>query len=101
YLSRHNLKLSEFVAENDVYKHIEETNFEIEDKQGVMEAIAEEFSHASVDWLDGVTVTLEDSWFNVRASNTEPVIRLNAEAKTEEQLDKIVKDAKAVIEKFQ
>jgi phosphomannomutase len=45
----------------------------------------------SIDHLDGVTVDLGDgSWFNLRMSNTEPLLRLNVEARTTEEIDEIV-----------
>ena len=40
-----------------------------------------------VDFLDGITVQYEDWWFNVRPSNTEPLLRLVLEARTEEMMD--------------
>ena len=53
---------------------------------------------ASVDKLDGVTIDLEDgSWLNVRASNTEPLLRLNVEAKTAAGVQAIVDEALSVI----
>ena len=53
----------------------------------------------SVDTLDGVTVQLRNSkaWFNVRASNTEPLLRLNAEAPTREEVDALTKEILGVI----
>ena len=53
----------------------------------------------SVDTLDGVTVQLKDSkaWFNVRASNTEPLLRLNAEAPTQEEVDALVNEILGLI----
>ncbi|MEN9679539.1 MAG: hypothetical protein RLZ57_668, partial [Actinomycetota bacterium] len=42
-----------------------------------------------LDFLDGLTVSAENWWFNVRASNTEPLLRLNVEAKTQAQMAKI------------
>ena len=45
--------------------------------------IAETFSDGRIDWLDGITVEYDDWWFNVRKSNTEPVLRLNLEARAE------------------
>ena len=45
----------------------------------------------SIDRLDGVTVDLPDNaWFNLRASNTEPLLRLNVEARTADEIDAIV-----------
>ena len=52
----------------------------------------------SVDRLDGVTVDLgEGTWFNLRASNTEPLLRLNAEAPTSEGVGAIVDDVLAIV----
>ena len=51
-----------------------------------------------MDELDGLTVELGNGeWFNVRASNTEPLLRLNAEAKTREAVDALTSDVLAVI----
>ncbi len=78
--------ISEIVAPLRRYAKSPETNFRIEEKQAMMERLAEEFSDGEVDWLDGVTVTYDDWWFNVRPSNTEPYLRLVAEAETDEAL---------------
>ena len=52
----------------------------------------------SIDRLDGVTVDLKDgNWFNVRASNTEPLLRLNVEANTPEAVDMLVEEILAII----
>ncbi len=68
------------------YAKSEETNFQVEDKQGMMDRLAERYSDGEIDYLDGVTVQYDDWWFNVRPSNTEPYLRLVAEAKDEAQL---------------
>ena len=52
----------------------------IEDK--IMESIEEKYSDGKISWLDGIKVEYDDWWFNVRASNTEPLLRLNMEART-------------------
>ena len=65
-----------------------------------MEAVVAAFSDraASVDRLDGVTVDLGDgAWFNLRASNTEPLLRLNAEAPTREDVDAVVDEVLAIV----
>jgi len=62
------------------YQQTGEVNFEVEDKPARMQAIAEAFPDAEIDWLDGVTVQYPDWWCNVRPSNTEPLLRLNLEA---------------------
>lgn len=90
--------LSELAADYRRYVSIAETNFEVADKTGVIERLRTTFTDGSQDELDGLTVNYPSAWFNVRASNTEPVLRLNAEAKTQEELDDLVARAKSVIE---
>lgn len=90
-LSESGKKLSELAAPfADAYVQIPETNFEVEDKQAMLKKISAEFPDGEQDWLDGLTVNFSDMWFNVRPSNTEPLLRLNAEAKTKDELDEIV-----------
>ncbi|MEX2416978.1 MAG: phosphomannomutase/phosphoglucomutase, partial [Actinomycetota bacterium] len=64
-----------------------EINSVVTDQQGTMERLAEVFSDGKQDRTDGLTVEYEDWWFNVRPSNTEPLLRLNVEAKTKELLE--------------
>jgi phosphomannomutase len=65
--------------------HTGEINFRVEDKAGMIARIAARFADGQQDRLDGLTVSYADWWFNVRASNTEPYLRLNLEAKTEDR----------------
>ena len=53
-----------------------------------IEALGRLYSSAEVDHLDGITVQEADWWFNVRKSNTEPLLRLNLEAKTKKAMQK-------------
>jgi len=92
-------KLSELAAEFKTYQQIAETNFEVADKDEMMKIIAAAFPNTKQDWLDGLTVNLRDSWFNVRPSNTEPLLRLNAEAKSKDELDKLVAQVTSLIAK--
>lgn len=97
-LSLSGKKLSELAEPyRKAYVQIQETNFEVDDKQAMLKKIAAEFKDADSDWLDGLTVYFPNSWFNVRPSNTEPLLRLNAEAKTQEELDKLVSKVKGLI----
>lgn len=90
-LSASGKKLSEVTAPyKQAYQQIQETNFEVSDKEVVLKRLAESFQEAEQDTLDGLTVSFENAWFNVRASNTEPLLRLNAEAKTTEELNELV-----------
>jgi phosphomannomutase len=62
------------------YAQSGELNFHVEDKDAKIRELAEAYKKAQIDYLDGVTVDLGDWWFNVRKSNTEPLLRLNLEA---------------------
>jgi len=57
-----------------------EINSEVIDQEAKMKELAERYSDAEVSWLDGVSVDYEDWHFNVRPSNTEPLLRLNLES---------------------
>jgi phosphomannomutase len=63
-----------------------EINFETPDKVAAMELLIASYPEAHVDRLDGVTVELPTWWCNVRASNTEPLLRLNVESGSEEEV---------------
>jgi len=79
--------VSELIAPLRRYSSSGEVNFEVEDKKNKMKELAKTYSTGNVDWLDGVTVRFKEWWFNCRPSNTEPLLRLNVEAKTKEMLD--------------
>jgi len=64
-----------------------EINFHVDDKQGMMRHLADVFADGRIDHLDGITVEYEDWWFNVRPSNTEPLLRLVLEARTRELME--------------
>jgi len=89
-LSTANFTLSEFVALHDIYEHTPELNLHADDKQAALEKVAAAFPDAEIDWLDGLMVSYADAWLNLRPSNTEPVMRLNAEAKDRSTLDKLI-----------
>jgi phosphomannomutase len=78
--------MSEIVAPLRRYAKSPETNFEVEDKVGKMVELERAYSSGRIDWLDGITVEFDDWWFNVRPSNTEPLLRLVIEAGTEADL---------------
>ncbi|MBN2881492.1 phosphomannomutase/phosphoglucomutase [Candidatus Woesearchaeota archaeon] len=75
-----------------------EINFEIEDKDGKMKEIKEKFNDAQILEMDGVSVIYNEFWFNVRASNTEPVLRLNLEADTKKLMEEKLKLISNIIE---
>ncbi len=79
--------LSELVAPLNRYHSTGEINFHVDDKDGMIRQLAEVFADGEIDYLDGITVQFDDWWFNVRPSNTEPLLRLVLEAKTAEFMD--------------
>jgi phosphomannomutase len=64
-----------------------EINSTVDDPEGKMKAIAERYSACDVTWLDGVSVDCGSWHFNVRPSNTEPLLRLNLEAFSKDEMD--------------
>ncbi|MFT7664479.1 MAG: phosphomannomutase, partial [Planctomycetota bacterium] len=82
-------KFSEMVSGLRRYHSTGEINFEVADKDAMIALLKERYSAGEQDELDGITVSFGDLsdpdwwWFNVRASNTEPLLRLNLEARTE------------------
>jgi phosphomannomutase len=86
-LSRAGVPLSELRRPFDRYAASGEINFRVDDPAAVIEAVAASYADAHQDRLDGLTVDLGDWWFNLRASNTEPLLRLNLEAADEPARD--------------
>jgi len=74
-----------------------EINFQVEDKQAKMDELAKRYRDGQIDRLDGVTVGYKDWWFNCRPSNTEPLLRLNVEAKTRQMLDEKLAEITSVL----
>jgi phosphomannomutase len=90
--------LSELVAEYSRYYDSGEINSTVTDAQASMAEVRQAFAADNdVDELDGLTISGPDWWFNVRPSNTEPLLRLNVEAGDQEVLDQKVAAVLAVI----
>ena len=85
-LSKVEVPLSRLLAPFRRYFDSGEINSRVEDQQGTLELIAARLSDGRQDRLDGLTVEYDDWWCNVRPSNTEPLLRLNVEARTPELL---------------
>lgn len=79
--------LSEIVDELDPYFRSGEVNVRVRNIPKTIEKVVKEYREARIDYTDGVTVSFEDWWFNVRPSNTEPLLRLNVEAESAELLE--------------
>jgi phosphomannomutase len=78
------------VAPLQKYSHSDEINFKVADPQMAIEHVASVFADAKQDQLDGLTIAYPEWWFNLRASNTEPLLRLNLEAQTEAEMSEKV-----------
>jgi phosphomannomutase len=92
--------LSELTADYQRYEASGEINFTVADAASCVEAVLKSFGTRiqSIDHLDGVTVDLgEGSWFNLRTSNTEPLLRLNVEGRCVEDVDAVVEHVAAEI----
>ena len=85
-LSAQQKPLSQVMAPLYKYSQSGELNYEVDDKDAKIRELADAYRKGKVDYLDGITVDLGDWWFNVRKSNTEPLLRLNLEAGSPEQL---------------
>ena len=84
--------ISKILAEYQRYFASGEINSTVKDAQGAIAQIKEKYgkdSELTLDELDGLTVNGDTWWFNVRASNTEPLLRLNVEAKTQARMEKL------------
>ena len=86
-MSRTGLPLSKLREPVERYANSGEINTQVKDIDAVIARVAEKYSRFPQDRLDGLTVDCGDWWFNVRASNTVPLLRLNLEAPTREQCD--------------
>ena len=95
--SKDQRNVSEIVKDLCPYVKSPELNFKVENKDAVLEKVKEKYGDASQDFLDGITVTYKDYWFNMRPSNTEPVLRLTIEADTQQILDQKIKELTHVI----
>ncbi|WKG05200.1 phosphomannomutase/phosphoglucomutase [Mycolicibacterium sp. HK-90] len=92
--------LSEIMADYQRYEASGEINFTVSDAPACVDAVLKSFGSSihSIDHLDGVTVDLgEGNWFNLRTSNTEPLLRLNVEARTAEDVAALVDRVSAQI----
>jgi phosphomannomutase len=92
--------LSELTADYQRYESSGEINFTVADAPNCVDAVLKAFGGRiqSTDHLDGVTVDLGDgSWFNLRSSNTEPLLRLNVEGRSTEDVEAVVQRVRAEI----
>ena len=79
-MSEENRELHDLIAEINPYHRSGEINTRVESASDSIEKVAQVFTDGQQDRVDGLTVQYDDYWFNLRPSNTEPLLRLNVEA---------------------
>jgi phosphomannomutase len=90
-VARQDGPISELLAPIDHYVRSGEINLEVEDQEATLRKVEEHYAQRDdpkIDHLDGLTVDYGDWWFNVRPSNTEPLLRLNVEASDRETMER-------------
>ena len=97
FISEQGKPVSEIVAPYKVYFHSGEINEKVSDAKAKIDEIKQKYSNGHESFLDGVTVEYDDYWFNVRSSNTEPLLRLNLEAKSNELMKQKRDEVLAII----
>ena len=95
-LSEKNVKTSELVENYEFYPSSGEINYMVEDVEISLKKIEDSFE-GQFDKLDGISYFADDFWFNVRGSNTEPMLRLNVEAVNQKTLDSIIDEISNII----
>ena len=95
YVSASGEPLSEVRKRFERYAASGELNTKVDDPARVIEEVASAYADRPQDRLDGLTVDCGDWWFNLRPSNTEPLLRLNLEAPTEDDVERHVAEVRA------
>lgn len=99
YLSKTNKKLSQITAQLKKYYDAQETIF-TENKQDIVKKIAQQFSGGKITKLDGITIEFPDWWFNIRPSNTEPLVRVTVEANSQALLNSKMKELMQTVQRL-
>ncbi len=99
-LSRSTNPLSQLLSPLRRYVDSGEVNVAVYDPRKVIEAVELKVSGtgANLDYLDGLTVEYEEWWFNIRPSNTEPLLRINVEARTEQECEEHLHWVRSLVE---
>lgn len=97
-LSSASQTLSQYIADYQKYFHSGEINTQVSDAQAKISEIREKYRSGQQNELDGITVEYPDYWFNVRASNTEPILRLTVEGTSKEIMEQKRDELLAIIQ---
>lgn len=100
-LSEGSRPLSELRRDVERYAASGEINFDVANVKDAMSHVEDSVHNVNIDHVDGLTVDYGDEWFNLRPSNTEPLLRLNVEARTAEKVDQIVERVSKILEEKQ
>lgn len=90
--------LSQLRTEVEPYSSSGEVNLRVVDQTAAVQRVAAEFADGELDRQDGLTVSWDNRWFNIRASNTEPLLRLNVEGPDQATVDELVKRVRQIVE---
>jgi phosphomannomutase len=96
-ISKEGKTVSEITKDLTLYPKPFQANFKTTDPNSIIEKVKTKYADGKQDFLDGVTVEYSDWWFNLRPSNTEPVIKLTLEANTQELRDQKEKELNDLI----
>ncbi|MBQ7508529.1 MAG: phosphomannomutase/phosphoglucomutase, partial [Spirochaetales bacterium] len=102
-LKKQGRTLGSLIDEIVCFANSGEINFQLENKDGAINAISEHFGAQKPDRIldfDGIRMDFPSWWFSVRKSNTEPYLRIVAEAATKEELEKRLDELRAIIGRF-
>jgi phosphomannomutase len=97
-LSESGQRLSQLRNDVELYASSGEINLRVADQAQALEKVEAAFADADIDRLDGLTVSWQDRWFNLRASNTEPLLRLNIEGPDAGAVTELTRRIQAVVE---
>ena len=96
-MSKTEKSISDLVKSFRKYFYSGEINFKVKDKKKALEILENRFRRGKIIKIDGLRIDFSDWWFIVRPSNTEPLLRLVVEARTEKLMKQKVKEIKAII----
>lgn len=96
-LSNQPRPLSALIGPLQRYSHSGEINFQVDDKDAKIRELADHYKRGQIDYLDGITIDSGSWWFNVRKSNTEPLLRLNLEAHSPQLLQEKLKEVRRIL----
>ena len=99
-LTKEKKPISEIMRPFKKYFSCPEINFNVKDKNAIIKKVENNYKSGKISHLDGATIEFDNWWFNLRLSNTEPLLRLNIEAESQELLDEKIKEISEIIKNY-